>query len=55
MKNEIQKKILEEMEGMSNAQQREYTEKLISSDPVLAPYLKRDKENTNDDVKGDGQ
>jgi hypothetical protein len=40
MKREIQSKILEETAGLSAKQRRDYTERVISSDPVLARIWK---------------
>ena len=40
MKNEIQQKILREIEGLSLEQRRKRTEKRIASDPILGPIWK---------------
>ena len=41
MKREIQTRILEEMEGLSDEERRRLTEERILADPVLGPFWRR--------------
>ena len=41
MKNDIQKKIINEMKGLTPEQQRKKVQKDIESDPILGPLVKK--------------
>ncbi len=41
MKNDIQRKLLKEMKGLSPDEQCRFTEKRIQSDPILGPFWRK--------------
>ena len=43
MKNEIQRKLLKEMKGLSPDEQRRMMEHRIQSDPIRGPFLRKVK------------
>jgi hypothetical protein len=45
MKHEIQKKIMKEMEGLSQEEIDRRTEESIMADPILGPFLRKHRRN----------